>query len=296
MAAEFPRVVAKFDYVARSNQELTFRAGQMMIVVDMLSDDWYQGELDSLIGLIPTTYVEHVHNWRAAETPTTSTDDMAVVALQQHTHHARMASKRSVRVQPHASPPEQSVTQSVEYQHHEPSPSPQHHRPTPSPQQEIEPQPVSPPKPKPTAAMTREERIRHYGGVQMPGFGGGGYQPPDETSDGANSNHDDDTTLIQPMPLRRQPDAPDLAKALNMRNQAARGGPTKTSGTNELNRAMQMIKTKTMYESRGLTSQELELKQRLKLQSTKLNEATSRQPKTELQMQMARLAKTQPIS
>lgn len=34
------RVVALFDYVARTDRELTFRAGDIMMITEMLSDDW----------------------------------------------------------------------------------------------------------------------------------------------------------------------------------------------------------------------------------------------------------------
>jgi hypothetical protein len=76
-----------------------------------------------------------------------------------------------------------------------------------------------------------------------------------------------DDELIKPKPIAMQPDRPDLAKALQIRNQAARvGGPTK-AGPNELSRHLQQLKTKQSFKGRmsddPATS---ELKQRLKTQ------------------------------
>lgn len=34
------RVMALYDYVARSERELTFRAGDLLVCTDVLSDDW----------------------------------------------------------------------------------------------------------------------------------------------------------------------------------------------------------------------------------------------------------------
>lgn len=251
MASEFPRVVAKADYAARSHEELTFKSGQLMIVLDMLSDDWYQGELDGVIGLIPTAYVDHALNWRQMQSATDSSDALALRALKEHTHH--ITQPNSVASTPMASPPELQMTEEEK----------------------------------------RNARIQKYGGVPMSGFNNNIFKPSNSERNFNPGASDDE--LIKGKRISMRPDAPDLAKALHVRNQAAKvGGPTKNNGPSELNRHMHSIKMKSQYQERGLTNQEKELKQKLEQQTTKLALANAQRPKTELQMRMSQLAKTRP--
>merc|ERR1711974_197993 len=90
---------------------------------------------------------------------------------------------------------------------------------------------------------------------------------------GAGASEDE---LIAAKPLPMQPDRPDLAKALQIRNQAARvGAPMKASGPNELKRHLASLQQKKAYESRWQDPHESELKGALKKQSLKNYERTA---------------------
>ena len=41
----YPRVEAQHDYEARSDQELSFYKGDVMIITDVLDDAWLYGEV-----------------------------------------------------------------------------------------------------------------------------------------------------------------------------------------------------------------------------------------------------------
>ena len=80
-----------------------------------------------------------------------------------------------------------------------------------------------------------------------------------------------DDELIKPKPIPMQPDRPDLARALSIRNQAAKvGSPTK-SGPNELARHLQQLKAKQSFKGRMVDDPATtELKARLKAQNERL--------------------------
>ena len=50
-------VRALYDYTAASEDELTFRVGDMIRLVDSSDPDWWEGELDGKRGAIPANYV-----------------------------------------------------------------------------------------------------------------------------------------------------------------------------------------------------------------------------------------------
>lgn len=51
-------VIALHDFAAGSSDELTFRAGDKIVVLNEVLDDWWMGELDGKTGLFPSTYAE----------------------------------------------------------------------------------------------------------------------------------------------------------------------------------------------------------------------------------------------
>lgn len=53
-------VRARFDYQAKSSNELTFRAGDEINVLNEVLDAWWMGELNGQCGLFPTTHIEIV--------------------------------------------------------------------------------------------------------------------------------------------------------------------------------------------------------------------------------------------
>eukprot|EP00051_Salpingoeca_urceolata_P001657 m.42814 g.42814 ORF g.42814 m.42814 type:complete len:273 (-) comp11584_c0_seq1:16-834(-) len=57
--AGFPQVRALHDYDARSEKELSFKAGDLLTVTDINGDDWWEGALHGRRGFIAAAYVDH---------------------------------------------------------------------------------------------------------------------------------------------------------------------------------------------------------------------------------------------
>ncbi|XP_066153221.1 uncharacterized protein CAP isoform X4 [Euwallacea fornicatus] len=57
-----PRLVAKalYNFVGQTAKELTFRKGDLVYVRRQVDKNWYEGELNAMIGLFPVNYVEIV--------------------------------------------------------------------------------------------------------------------------------------------------------------------------------------------------------------------------------------------
>lgn len=51
-------VMALHDFASGSSDELSFRAGEQIVVLNEVLDGWWMGELDGKTGLFPTTYTE----------------------------------------------------------------------------------------------------------------------------------------------------------------------------------------------------------------------------------------------
>lgn len=62
---ESMEAIAKHDFNATADDELSFRKGQVLKVLNMEDDmNWYRAELDSKEGLIPSNYIEmKKHDW-----------------------------------------------------------------------------------------------------------------------------------------------------------------------------------------------------------------------------------------
>lgn len=56
------RVVAKFDFVPQDSEELGFRKGEVINVIEKEDENWWQGELRGAVGLFPVNYVEILNN------------------------------------------------------------------------------------------------------------------------------------------------------------------------------------------------------------------------------------------
>lgn len=274
MDADFPRVVALFDYVARSDQELTFRAGDVLKITDMLSDDWFDGEYQGHCGLIASAYVRHEPNWRAIiknHSPLNSPQLTRKMSPGTDGGGGAGRSPSGIRRSPMKDSPMGGSPRS--------SPKLSH-------------KPASPAGAPALAAVgsTRMQRLAMPGMVQgdigAERFGAGGA-------------HDAD--LIQAKKLPRQPDRPDLAKALNIRNQAARvagtpltQGVQREAGPTALAMHLAQMKTKKAYAGRGVTAGEAELAARLQQRQSDLEHQANRGEATELQQRMAALARTRP--
>lgn len=57
--------LAKHDFTATADDELSFRRGSVLKILNMEDDsNWYRAELDGCEGLIPSNYIEmKPHNW-----------------------------------------------------------------------------------------------------------------------------------------------------------------------------------------------------------------------------------------
>lgn len=55
-----PRLIARalYNFVGQSARELTFRKGDIIYVRRQVDKNWYEGELNAMIGLFPANYVE----------------------------------------------------------------------------------------------------------------------------------------------------------------------------------------------------------------------------------------------
>ena len=53
-----PRAKALFDYNEGIDGDLIFEAGQIIDLLEKLNDDWYQGELNGMVGNFPASFVE----------------------------------------------------------------------------------------------------------------------------------------------------------------------------------------------------------------------------------------------
>lgn len=55
-----PRLVARalYNFVGQTSRELTFRKGDLIYVRRQVDKNWYEGELNAMVGLFPTNYVE----------------------------------------------------------------------------------------------------------------------------------------------------------------------------------------------------------------------------------------------
>lgn len=275
MDDDFPRVVALFDYVARSDQELTFRAGDVLKITDLLSEDWFDGEYQGHCGLIAAAYVRHEPNWRAM---VANRSPMNSPQLTRKKMPGARASQRSPIASGNASSPSG----------HSPSRLSPRSSPKPARAAVMAVSPVS----AVSAVGPGSQRVMHRAmpGMAQGDIGGVGM--------GVGLT---DAELIQAKRLPRQPDRPDLAKALNIRNQAARvagtpltQGVQRETGPNALAMHLAQMKNKKAYANRGVTAGEAELAARLKLRQSDLEAQANKGEATELQQRMAALGRTRP--
>uniref|UniRef100_A0A3B3Z8C1 Uncharacterized protein n=1 Tax=Periophthalmus magnuspinnatus TaxID=409849 RepID=A0A3B3Z8C1_9GOBI len=52
------QVIAMYDYAAANPDELSFSKGQLISVLDKTNPDWWKGEANGVIGLLPTNYIK----------------------------------------------------------------------------------------------------------------------------------------------------------------------------------------------------------------------------------------------
>ncbi|XP_049445677.1 intersectin-2a isoform X1 [Epinephelus fuscoguttatus] len=52
------QVIAMYDYTAANRDELSFSKGQLINILDKTNPDWWKGEANGVLGLLPTNYVK----------------------------------------------------------------------------------------------------------------------------------------------------------------------------------------------------------------------------------------------
>ncbi|KAJ8291182.1 hypothetical protein GJAV_G00022340 [Gymnothorax javanicus] len=63
------QVLAKYDYRAETQDELSFSSGHLIKVLEKIDADWWKGEINGITGLFPTNYVEITTKTDASEQP-----------------------------------------------------------------------------------------------------------------------------------------------------------------------------------------------------------------------------------
>eukprot|EP00048_Salpingoeca_helianthica_P024132 m.29935 g.29935 ORF g.29935 m.29935 type:complete len:295 (-) comp9205_c0_seq2:202-1086(-) len=144
--SSYPRVRAIYSYNARSEKELNFKANDLLTVLDIVSDAWWEGAFNGVKGYIPAAYVEHSPvdgaaengEHHAAATPTPSAPTQADPAPT----HNEVSSDPVAVSEPPAAPIEESLEQlSVNGSENEENVSPTHRH------SELGAEPEAPPPP-----------------------------------------------------------------------------------------------------------------------------------------------------
>lgn len=47
-----------YDYTGANQEELSFSKGQLINILDKANPDWWKGEANGVMGLLPTNYVK----------------------------------------------------------------------------------------------------------------------------------------------------------------------------------------------------------------------------------------------
>ncbi len=50
--------IAQFDYEAAEDNEVSFQTGQVITNIDFVTDEWWAGNVDGIVGLFPSNYVQ----------------------------------------------------------------------------------------------------------------------------------------------------------------------------------------------------------------------------------------------
>ena len=79
--------LALYSYTADNTDELTFYKGSVIVVLNKDDPDWWKGEMNGQIGLVPANYVQELDDLQSS---ITSTRCKYIYAYITHTHtHAR---------------------------------------------------------------------------------------------------------------------------------------------------------------------------------------------------------------
>lgn len=60
--SKFKRVIALYDLTSTENDELSFKKGEIIVVLEQVYRDWWKGILNGKIGIFPINYVQELNN------------------------------------------------------------------------------------------------------------------------------------------------------------------------------------------------------------------------------------------
>ena len=62
--------LALYSYTADNSDELTFHKGSVIAILSKEDSDWWKGDLNGQIGLVPANYVQELHDLQSSITST----------------------------------------------------------------------------------------------------------------------------------------------------------------------------------------------------------------------------------
>eukprot|EP00730_Choanoeca_flexa_P009898 TRINITY_DN14320_c0_g1_i1.p1 TRINITY_DN14320_c0_g1~~TRINITY_DN14320_c0_g1_i1.p1 ORF type:complete len:179 (+),score=39.80 TRINITY_DN14320_c0_g1_i1:149-685(+) len=75
-----PKVRAKHSYTAQTENELSFKKGDILTIMGMRDDDWWEGcDADGNEGFVAAKYVEHKPIWMSAATSPPEEEGVALI-------------------------------------------------------------------------------------------------------------------------------------------------------------------------------------------------------------------------
>ena len=84
--------LALYSYTADNTDELTFYKGSVIVILNKDDPDWWKGEMNGLIGLVPANYVQELDDLQSSITSTRCEYTCMHIHPPSHTHartHAR---------------------------------------------------------------------------------------------------------------------------------------------------------------------------------------------------------------
>ncbi|KAK7906906.1 hypothetical protein WMY93_015518 [Mugilogobius chulae] len=80
------QVIAMYDYTAANPDELSFSKGQLISVLDKTNPDWWKGEANGVIGLLPTNYIKMTTESDPSQQYSLSEHEQTDATLQRASH------------------------------------------------------------------------------------------------------------------------------------------------------------------------------------------------------------------
>ena len=80
MSLTGPRCVARFDFGGENSDDLMFKEGDMIVLLEYVGTEWLKGELDGRTGVFPVEFVEVIEPLAVTE-PTSTSETMYKVPM-----------------------------------------------------------------------------------------------------------------------------------------------------------------------------------------------------------------------